>query len=82
MREFLVGETSLLGAPVEYYLLAEEYGTQGESYGVRIQKGKEGAIVRGITWSQRKIMALLAVLIKCAVTPTTLRDVVDDWLLA
>lgn len=66
---------------VDYYLLAEDIADVGENYGIRIIHGEEGESVCGITVSQHKILALLYRLMEGLATPTTLRDVVEDWLL-
>jgi hypothetical protein len=68
---------------VDYYLLAEETTDFFESYGVEICcESGESACVRGITCSQNKILHLIALLMKHTVTPVSLRDVVDDWVLS
>ncbi len=69
----------------EYAILVGELpvseGFSCESYGVCIrgQNGEEEA-VSNITVSAARIDALLDLLVRNAVTPSTLRDVVDDWL--
>ncbi|MEG1988300.1 MAG: DUF6514 family protein [Oscillibacter sp.] len=76
-----MGKKQALETPVEYYLLAEDRDTLGESYGIRIICGEEKESVRDITMSQNKILALLDRVMTGVVTPITLRDVVEDWLL-
>lgn len=55
-----------------------------ESYGVQIVRrgagGKETCAVPSITTSTRAIDELMEQLISGLVTPTTLKDVVEDWL--
>lgn len=67
---------------MSYYLIIEQLDSSLVSFGAAIvdQTGNE-MCVRGITISEAKIMSFLFVLIQAFVTPVTLRDVVDDWLL-
>lgn len=52
-----------------------------EDYGVRIQEeGGEDAALPSITTSALRIDELLTLLVEHTVGPTTLKDVVDDWL--
>lgn len=82
MRALLMGERVICRKPVDYYLLAEELG-ETESYGVEIScEDGEAESVRGITLSQNRILCLLMLLMEQTVTPVTLRDVVEDWLLS
>lgn len=71
-------------APCRYGLLVEDIevdGFQCESYGV-ILTDSEGNTerCRHITVSAARISELLDLLIRNNVTPTTLSDVVEDWL--
>lgn len=59
-----------------YYRLEE-----GGSYGVCIKsREKAAAMVPGITASRRRINTLLNALIRGSVSPTEMREVVEDWL--
>lgn len=55
-----------------------------ENYGVQIVRrgagGKESKALPGITTSTRVIDELMEQLISGLVTPTTLQDIVEDWL--
>lgn len=85
MREILIGANDIQNQRFEYYLLAETLGTEEgcETYGVKIAgSGGDGDAVRDITVSQGRILCLLSALVKFQVTPVSLRDVVEDWLLA
>lgn len=63
-------------------MLIEELSDSIENYGVElICVNGERARVCNVTPSQSKIMLLLSQLMQYAVTPVTLRDIVDDWLL-
>lgn len=82
MRTLLMGRKVIQELNVDYYLLAEEYGDLGECYGVKVSCAcGEDESIRGITLSQSKILLLISVLIEQSVTPTTLHDVVEDWIL-
>ena len=81
MRSLRMGERQVAGRAVTYYLLAEELEIPGEYYGVGVESaGGERVSVPGITVSQSRIAELVGLLIRGAVTPATLRDVVEDWL--
>ena len=67
--------------PVRYSLVAENLENTGENYGVLVESGGERLLLRGITVSQRRIQALLRLLMAGNVTAVTARDVVEDWLL-
>ena len=82
MRSLFMGRKIVLERAMDYYLLTEELGEAWESYGVEIAyTDGENAKICGITLSQRQILLLISKLIECTVTPTTLRDVIEDWLL-
>lgn len=80
MRKLLVGEAQCRAFQARYYLLEEESETSG-SYGVQIEMEDEEASVRDLSPSQQRVEALAEALVRGAVTPVALRDVVDDWLL-
>lgn len=68
----------------DYYITIDEVNVGHytcEGYGVRIEEqGGSQATVRGVTCSIERIDALCELLLRGAVTPTTLEDVVSDWL--
>ena len=74
--------TNICGKPtVRYSLVADDLENAGENYGVLVESGGERLLLRGITVSQRRIQALLGLLMAGNVTAVTVRDVVEDWLL-
>ena len=73
----LVGEAPCLTTQARYYLLEEETG----AYGVRIELGEEAASAADLSPSRSRVWELAERLLRGGVTPLTLRDVVDDWLL-
>jgi hypothetical protein len=72
----------------DYHVLVDEAKAGGEfmceSYGVQVSScgGDEPEIcaIPNITTSVQRIDELMERLVGNVVTPTTLRDVVDDWL--
>ena len=91
MREMLVDSCNVEGESgngygFRYYILIDEMDIGGgfacESYGVKVAcaDGPEEASVPNITTSVSRIDALVELLRRNAVTPATLRDVVEDWL--
>ena len=90
MRELLVDNCRAEGEDgkacgYRYYILVGEMAVNGglacESYGVKVvgEDGEE-ASVPNITVSADRIDSLMELLIRNAVSPVTLRDVIDDWL--
>ncbi|MEG0824392.1 MAG: DUF6514 family protein [Oscillospiraceae bacterium] len=90
MRELLVetaSEEDELGEAhsYQYYILVDEMEVGRfacESYGVKVSTaaGDQTAAVPHVTVSAGRIDALMQMLIRNAVTPTSLPDVVADWL--
>jgi len=68
----------------DYYITVDEYCAGQfacESYGICIEEqGGSRATVRGITSSIPRIDELSRLLVRNAVTPVTLADVISDWL--
>lgn len=64
-----------------YAILVDKSGGT-ERYGVKITEHRSGEYsqVLDLTNDTRQIFGLIDRLAKCAVTPTTLADVVADWL--
>lgn len=92
MREILMETRTGAGeggarCSFDYYVLVDELGSGGgiacESYGVKIARtedGAEAAAIPNITTSMARIDELMGLLTRNFVTPTTLKDVVEDWL--
>lgn len=90
MREFLVEtrqeEAGSQTHSFDYYVLVDQMEVAGgmacESYGVKVASpnGSEEASIPNITVSVTRIDALMELLTRNFVTPTTLADVVADWL--
>lgn len=81
MQRILIGKTEVLGQLTSYYLLRETAGAL-EYYGVEIARGTERGRVKRIAVSGDRMWDFAEQLMKSGVTPTTLRDVIEDWLLA
>ena len=82
MRRILAGTAGCRELPVRYYLLVEEQVNETETYGIGVEYGEDRAEVPDITSSQKGVFMLLDTMIRGNVTPVTLRDVAEDWLLA
>ena len=67
---------------LEYYLLVSPLAEDLEIYGVKIGERRSGtaASTPGLTASSRRILHLIDLLSKGTVTPTSLPDIVEDWL--
>lgn len=62
---------------MRYYLLEEA----GDSFGIQVEMGEEAAAVPDLSPSRQRVRELAEALVRGSVTPVSLRDVVDDWLL-
>lgn len=90
MRELYVGQCDQTDEEggrhcFNYYILIDEITCAGglvcENYGAKISiPGGESASVPDLTLSAGRIEAFAALLMRNCVTPSTLRDVVEDWL--
>lgn len=90
MRELYVGQCGQTDEEgrqhcFNYYILIEERTCAGEpvceEYGVKVTApGGESASIPRITVSARRIGDLADLLVRGGVTPSTLEDVVQDWL--
>lgn len=80
MEKRLIGRALCCGSQVQYYLTSEISQDGTENYGVLVEYGGESCAILGITPSLQKIQDLLGVLIRGVVTPSSVRDIVDDWL--
>lgn len=79
MRRVFIGETEVLGEKTFYYLLDGTDKLSG-GYGVEVIRGGERSRVHGLAVSGDRVWRLAELLLRCAVTPVTLRDVTEDWL--
>lgn len=91
MRELYIGRRSAVsedGSPCsfDYYILVDEMCVDGEfaceSYGVKITAldCDESAALPNITVNISRIDELMDLLLRSTVTPSTLEDVVLDWI--
>ena len=80
MRILFAGTGACGQTEVRYSLVAEELEEAGENYGILVESEGERLFLRGITVSQRRIQALLRLLMAGNVSVVTARDVVEDWL--
>lgn len=66
---------------MRYYLLVDVGKNGSRMYGILIEGGGSREMIPGITPSRLRIQSLLERLARGRVTPVTVRDVVEDWLL-
>lgn len=81
MRRHFVGAARCGGLPVHYYLLAHGRKDGRRMYGILVEGGGDREMISTVMASRWRVQALLALLMQGHVTPTTARDVVEDWLL-
>ena len=81
MRRIFMGTALCQDLPVRYYLLAEDREDETETYGIGVEYAGEIAELPNITPFQHRIQKLAEALMQGCVTPATLRDVTEDWLL-
>ena len=82
LKKTLAGTAWCKDCQIHYYLLTDRLDHDLESYGVLVEYLGETAVCSGIAPRCRQIMELLELLQRGAVTPVTLGDVVEDWLLS
>lgn len=76
-----MGDAECAGLPIHYYLLVETLEHDLEMYGVLVEYQAQTAAVPALTVCRRRAEALLELLRRGRVTPVTVRDVAEDWLL-
>ncbi len=81
MRRIFMGTALCQDLPVRYYLLAEDREDETETYGIGVEYAGEIEELPNITPFQHRIQKLAEALMQGCVTPATLRDVTEDWLL-
>lgn len=81
MCKIPAGTAMCKGSTIQYYILTEKLNNQTEVYGTQVEYLEESKTVHAITRSRDRIIALLDRLRRGAVTPLTLLDVIEDWLL-
>ena len=81
MRRILMGTAQCHDLPVRYYLLATAREDETETYGIGVEYAGERVEIPNITPFQHRIQKLAETLISGLVTPATLVDVTEDWLL-
>ena len=81
MTEILVGVQTTEGADGKTHQFSYYRLEDGRGYGICIRDGSGGvAMAPGVTTRRRKIDALLRRMVRGAVSPASMRDVVEDWL--
>ena len=67
---------------LQYIILVEETPEGPENYGIRITEAESGGSTAapGVTMSVEKIYSLIETLASNTVTPSSLMDVLADWL--
>ena len=81
MDRYFMGSVCVQKMNIQYFLLKEYFEGQEGHYGVSVELEGEQVTVRQITTSCKEIRELLDLLVRGQVTPVTVRDVVEDWLL-
>lgn len=81
MKTCFVGSSECLGLPIHYSLLFTKSDSGTEQYGVLVEYDHRQVSIPDITTSRKNVQSLIDLLIQGNVTPHTVRDVVDDWLL-
>ena len=87
MRDVLIAKRSFsakMTGPLtlEYYLLVSTLVGELEIYGVKILERRSGTVASAValTTSSQRIFHLIDLLSEGSVTPTSLADIVEDWL--
>jgi len=81
MQVTFVGKTVLLGNLIRYYLVSECSGERASSFGVLVRYRDEQVVLSDISPHRGEMQHLLCRMLRGAVTPVAVPDVVEDWLL-
>ncbi|MBE6963001.1 MAG: hypothetical protein E7443_00175 [Ruminococcaceae bacterium] len=80
MKRTLFATAICRGLPIRYYLLLQKKAA-GYSYGIRVEYNGESVTAAGLSLSEMKIRQLLGTLVRGCVTPVSVPDILQDWLL-
>jgi len=81
LQRILVGTVGTGRGTIFYYLLSGGGLPSRKSYGILVEYLGEQAAVWNLSSSKEEIQSLLARMRRGAVTPISVMDVVEDWLL-
>ena len=81
MKICFVGSSECLGRSIHYSLLFTQFDSGTTQYGILVECDQQQVCIPDISTSREDIQSLIDLLIHGSVTPCTVRDVVDDWLL-
>lgn len=76
MKRLFFGASWCMGGMIRYYLLIN---SDDEACGVEVEYGAEREVVCFWEHSKEQVESLLDRLCRGRVTPTTLKDVIEDW---
>jgi len=80
MKILLTGVSILNGEPIRYYMIEETTKKDADSYGIMVEFKGEQTKVRKLSSSEKEIQVLLEQMRKGIVTPVSVPDVAEDWL--
>jgi len=81
MQVTFVGKTAILGDPIRYYLVSECGRKRKSSFGLLVRYRDEQVVLTDISPHRGEMQRLLRRMLRGAVTPVAVPDVVEDWLL-
>jgi len=76
-----MGTAKMQEGVVSYYLLTQTHTYEEKPYGLLVEYLGEQAEVRNLSKSKKAIEELLAAMQRGTVTPISVPDVVEDWIL-
>ena len=82
---FHVGNAEMRSEEKEDFKLLYYIAVVGAAYGIKVEQvDTDGSLTmeesKGLTHSYNEVEALVKTFMKCAVTPITLHDVIDDFI--
>ena len=81
MKTCFVGSAECLDQPIRYSLTVSLAEDEKEQYGVLVEYQDEQCSVPAITASKEATLSLIELMIRGAVTPVSVQEIVEDWLL-
>lgn len=81
MNTCLVDTSECMGNPIEYSLISDLSDVGIETYGILVQLGDERVVIHDLSSSPDEVQKLLVCMANGAVSPVSVHDIVEDWLL-
>lgn len=81
MEKVLTGICVWKEEPIRYYMIRHLAGGITDAYGILVEFKEERAVIEHISPVRKKVQDLLECMRKGMVTPVSVPDIVEDWLI-